>query len=164
MAYIYSLKSGNWKIVNRFPQGLRVEGNGTFLNGALHWLAGGSETRGYYLSSVVTFDLATGDFLWNFPTSHGDLWVMKVHGVTNSWVKLFSIPYPTDLMRNPFDAFFAPLCILDDGKILLQFGSIMVLYDLKNRSLSEIQKFDKWHNAITFVESLVSPNSLAVVP
>nr|XP_043630244.1 F-box/kelch-repeat protein At3g06240-like [Erigeron canadensis] len=162
-------------------------GTGTFLNGALHWLGGKYKTDGQYLSSVVSFDLSTESYVkisappydgksdsdtlhdlklgvlgeWfcvvcTYMEKHGDVWVMKEYGVTTSWVQLFSIQYPP--MRS-WDVFSAPLCISDDGKVLVQFGSNLVLYDPKSLSVSEIQSFEEWSNAITFVESLVSPDS-----
>nr|XP_043620401.1 F-box/kelch-repeat protein At3g06240-like [Erigeron canadensis] len=188
--HIYSLKSGKWKSFSQYYQGFISYYNGTFFNGVLHWLAGINQvalssiatldlaTGTYCGFSHLPYDDDDDDdkgsiripqlgvygewlcVLYTYLGKHGDLWVMKEYGVKDSWVKLFSIPYPTGC-KNPFDGFFVPLCFLDDGRIFLQCGTISVVHDPKNSSSLEIQNVDKWWDVITFVESLVSP---AVIP
>nr|GEV08728.1 F-box associated interaction domain-containing protein [Tanacetum cinerariifolium] len=82
---------------------------------------------------------------------------MKVYGVQDSWMKLDFIPYLNDPRRVQFSS---PLCISNDGKMLLRFGLKLVVYDSKNISLTfikEIQKSDVLSQACVLVESLVSP-------
>ncbi|XP_024986394.1 F-box/kelch-repeat protein At3g23880 isoform X2 [Cynara cardunculus var. scolymus] len=178
---IYSLKSGNWKKIGDFPHGIPLDDSGKFSNGALHWAASrdfgssyswtivsldlAKETYGEVLQPVYDEgdkDLALGSLvdglcvLCNYRGNHADVWLMKVYGVKDSWTRLVSIPYVTDPGR---DQFSVPLCISNDGKVLLQFGSKLVLYDIKNGSSSEIQNFDECLEAYTIVESMVSPDA-----
>ncbi|KAI7727550.1 hypothetical protein M8C21_003854 [Ambrosia artemisiifolia] len=105
-------------------------------------------------------DLSLGSFrerlcvLSNYHGVRADLWIMKEYGVEDSWTKLVSIPYLTDLRA---DRFSVPLCISNDGKVLLEIGRKLIVYDSKNNSFSQIQKFGKCVQVSTFVESLVSP-------
>ncbi|KVI06621.1 hypothetical protein Ccrd_015025 [Cynara cardunculus var. scolymus] len=123
------------------------------------------ETYGEVLQPVYDEgdkDLALGSLvdglcvLCNYRGNRADVWVIKVYGVKDSWTRLASIPYVTDPGR---DQFSVPLCISNDGKVLLQFGSKLVLYDIKNGSSSEIQNFDECLKAYTIVESMVSPDA-----
>ncbi|XP_024986396.1 F-box protein CPR1 isoform X4 [Cynara cardunculus var. scolymus] len=134
---IYSLKSGNWKKIGDFPHGIPLDDSGD------KDLALGSLVDGLCV-------------LCNYRGNHADVWLMKVYGVKDSWTRLVSIPYVTDPGR---DQFSVPLCISNDGKVLLQFGSKLVLYDIKNGSSSEIQNFDECLEAYTIVESMVSPDA-----
>ncbi|KAI3823091.1 hypothetical protein L1987_04517 [Smallanthus sonchifolius] len=85
--------------------------------------------------------------LCNYHGIRADLWVMKVYGVRDSWTKLVSIPCLTDPGTDHFS------CISNDGKILLQLGSKLIVYDSKNGTFSENQNFDKCVEASTFVET-----------
>ncbi|XP_076948186.1 F-box/kelch-repeat protein At3g23880-like [Bidens hawaiensis] len=174
---IYSLKSGNWKEIDVFSHVCSFVDFGKFSNGALHWAASKDlgpriivsldlekETYGEVLQPVydeVHKELALGSLreqlcvLCNYHGIRADLWVMKVYGVKDSWTKLVSIPY---LNVSWSDHFLMPLCISNDGKLLLQIRrNRLIVYDFKNNSYSEIQKLDICLGACTFVESLVSP-------
>ncbi|KAI3823016.1 hypothetical protein L1987_10619 [Smallanthus sonchifolius] len=178
---IYSLKNGNWKKIGAFPHGIPLDDSGKFSNGALHWAAS-KDFGSSYSWMIVSLDLAKETYgeilqpvyaegdkdltlgalgeclcvLCNYRGIRAELWVMKVYGVKDSWTKLVSIPYLTDPGR---DQFSVPFCISNDGKLLLQFGSKLIVYDSKNSSSSEIQNFDECLEACTFVESLVSPDA-----
>ncbi|CAH1452990.1 unnamed protein product [Lactuca virosa] len=176
---IYSLKTGNWKKTDDFHNGFPLDGSVTFLNGAFHWAAS-RKFGSSYSWTIVSLDLAKETYgeilqpvydegdkdltlgavgewlcvLCDYYKVCADVWVMKVYGVKDSWIKLVSIPYLTD---PGWDQFSVPLCISNDRKVLLQFGLKLVVYDSRNCSFSEIQKFNECLDAFTFVESLVSP-------
>ncbi|KAJ0818342.1 putative F-box domain-containing protein [Helianthus annuus] len=178
---IYSLKYGNWKKIDAFPHGIPLDDSGKFSNGALHWAAS-KDFGSSYSWMIVSLDLAKETYgeilqpvydegdkdltlgalgeslcvLCNYRGVRADVWVMKVYGVKDSWTKLVSIPYLTDPGR---DQFSVPFCISNDGKLLLQFGSKLIVYDSKSSSPSEIQNADECLEACTFVESLVSPDA-----
>lgn len=178
---IYSLKIGNWKKIGCFPHGIPLDDSGKFSNGALHWAAS-CDFGSSYSWTIVSLDLANESFgevvqpvydegdkdlslgvlgewltvLCNYRGDRADVWVMKDYGVKDSWTKLVSVPYLTDPGR---DQFSVPLFISKDKKVLLQFGSKLVVYDSKSRLLSGIDNFDECLEAYTFVESLVSPNA-----
>ncbi|KAI3523636.1 hypothetical protein L1887_01909 [Cichorium endivia] len=146
---IYSLKTGNWKKIGDFPHGIPLDDSGKFSNGALHWAAS-QDFGSSYSWTIVSLDLTTETYgeilqpvydegdkdltlgalgewlcvLCNYRGSHADVWVMKVYGVKDSWTKLVSLPYLTDPGR---DQFSVPLCITNDGKVLLQFGAKLEL-------------------------------------
>lgn len=181
-AKIYSLKSGDrggWKDIDDFPCAFPLLDSAKFVNGALHWLARldfrsdpwtivsfdlGTETYGEVLQPVYDDgdkELTLGVLgewlcvLCNYGANHADVWVMKVYRVKDSWTKLVSIPYLTDPGR---DRYSVPLFISNDGKILVQLGSELVVYDSKDTSSFVIQDFDVCFQACTIVESLVSPS------
>ncbi|KAI7735623.1 hypothetical protein M8C21_031939 [Ambrosia artemisiifolia] len=178
---IYSLKFGNWKKIDAFPHGIPLDDSGKFSNGALHWAAS-QDFGSSYSWIIVSLDLAKETYgeilqpvydegdkdltlgvlgeslcvLCNYRGIRADVWVMKVYGVKDSWTKLVSIPYLTDPGR---DQFSVPFCVSNDGKLLLQLGSKLIVYDSKSSSSSEIQNVDECLEACIFVESLVSPDA-----
>ncbi|XP_076882889.1 F-box/kelch-repeat protein At3g23880-like [Bidens hawaiensis] len=178
---VYSLRCGNWNKIDAFPHGIPLDDSGKFANGVLHWAAS-KDFGSTYSWMIVSLDLATETYgevlqpvygegemdltlgalgeslcvLCNYRGSRAELWVMKVYGVRDSWTKLVSIPYLTDPGR---DQFSVPFVISKDGKMLLQFGSKLIVYDSKNSSSSVIQNVDECLEACTVVESLVSPEA-----
>ncbi|PWA99213.1 reverse transcriptase domain, Reverse transcriptase zinc-binding domain protein [Artemisia annua] len=91
--------------------------------------------------------------LCNYHESRADVWTMKTYGVKDSWTKLVSIPCQTDLGMHYISM---PLCISNDGKVLLRRLFKWFVYDCTNSSWSEIQNFGRFQSR-TVVESLVSP-------
>ncbi|PWA79220.1 F-box associated interaction domain-containing protein [Artemisia annua] len=180
---IYSLKAGSWKEIGRFPC-LSAFNDGKFLNGALHWAAGDGWTESM---DIVSLDLGKetyGEVMQPEHDGKGDktlalgvlgewlcllcnyiesravvVWVM-VYGAKDSWTKLASISHPNDRNVIPsYMKFHDPLYISNDGKLLLQLGNMLVVYDCINGSYSEIQNFDGIRDACIVVESLISPFS-----
>ncbi|GJZ61490.1 F-box associated domain containing protein [Tanacetum coccineum] len=139
---IYSLKT-----VGHFPCG-SVLNDAKFTNGTLHW-ATGDESDDYLELGVAGEWLCVVHHYCESPVV--DVWVMKVYGVKDSWTKLASIPYPDHWWGVIWD----PLCISKDGKLLLQFGLQLHIYDSKDSSSSVIEI--KCYDAGIVVESLVSP-------
>lgn len=85
-----------------------------------------------------------------------DLWVMKKHGVTESWTK-FSIKEPDYMFYT-----LRPICLLSNEEILMESdGKKLVVYDLKECSFREIVVCglpDIFRDHVVCLESLVSPN------
>ncbi|GJU42081.1 F-box associated domain containing protein [Tanacetum coccineum] len=131
---IYSFKTGKWKEIGHFPCARPLDA-GKLLNGVLHWVACKSTSSDSF-KIVVKFCNRS---------------IVKVYGVKDSWTKLASIPYPHFRWAQTLD----PFCILEDGKMLLQFGSQLLVYDSKDGSSSTIDKV--CIDACIVVESLVSP-------
>ena len=178
---IYSLKAGSWKEIDCFPS-VNPANDGKFLNGALHWVTGdassgsedivdldlGKETYGEVLqpeynegSKRLTLGIL-GECLCVLCNYYEnlvvDVWVMKVYGVKDSWTKLASISHLKDQFSfRSYIPFHVPLCISNDGKLLLQFWTKLVVYDCINGSYSEIQNLDGFVGACIVVESLISP-------
>ncbi|PWA40446.1 F-box associated interaction domain-containing protein [Artemisia annua] len=166
---------------DKFPCGYPND-DGKLLNGAIHWAAGRNNSSGSW--KIVSLDLAKetyGEVLQpKYPEGHEyselgvagewlcvlgayvekcvvDIWVMKVYGVKDSWTKLASIPYP----HTWDDQILAPFYISEDGKLMLQFGRQLAIYDSKDSSSSVTDNLIECLEACTVVESLVSPFGLA---
>jgi F-box interacting protein len=175
---IYSLKTQSWKDISHFPSHGPFT-HGKFLNGALHWVDRGSsrdivsldlgkETYGEFLqpeyakgSKKLTLGVL-GEWLCvlcnYYESCVVDVWVMKVYGVKDSWTKLLSITHPNDQNSIPsYMDVHAPLSISNDGKLLLQLGTKLVVCDCINGSCLEIQNFNGFCNVCIVVESLISP-------
>ncbi|PWA35471.1 F-box associated interaction domain-containing protein [Artemisia annua] len=133
-AMIYSLKAGSWKEI------------------AVYWLACDC-WRSWHIVSLDLGKETYGEVLQPEYDEGSKRLTLGVYGVKDSWTKLACIPHPTYLM----DAYLDILCILKDGKVLLQFGSRLLVYDSKDSSSPEILNFDKIDDACVVVEILVSP-------
>lgn len=85
-----------------------------------------------------------------------DLWVMKKHGVTESWTKI-SIKEPDYMFYT-----LRPICLLSNEEILMESdGKKLVVYDLKDCSFRDIVVCglpDIFRDHVVCLESLVSPN------
>lgn len=171
---IYSLKTGKWKNLGDFCYQYPLKDCGIFSNGALHWVVNETTQR------IVSLDLAKETYgeVFKFEYDEGDaelslgvlgewlcglcchydrnadLWVMKVYGVKDSWTKLVSFPYLTDINLHVYEL-PVPLFISNDGKVLLACVPDLVIYKSKDRSYEE--DIDKIYQAWVVVESLVSP-------
>ncbi|KAG8363759.1 hypothetical protein BUALT_Bualt19G0055800 [Buddleja alternifolia] len=175
---VYSLRTNSWKILSNWPGGDTFGGSGKFLNGAIHWSVTHIDEWGW---AIITHDLATDTFT-ELPlpdiddddvrveikvlggclsvccehSTYMDVWVMKEYGVKSSWTKVVRIPFYVDLEENEFVR-PSPLFLMRDGKILINYGSNLRIYDPGN---PHIHLFGKRFQveAITYFESLVSPN------
>ncbi|XP_071699984.1 F-box/kelch-repeat protein At3g23880-like [Rutidosis leptorrhynchoides] len=175
---IYSLKTGNWKKLSDLPHGNLFYDDGKFLDGAIHW----RDFSSLYSWTIVSVSLGNESYgevqqpvydegykhltlgvvgeklcvVCDYLKKCADVWVMKVYGEQDSWTKLVSVSYFSDPAGYQYSV---PLCVSNDGKVLLQFGLKLLVYDSKNSLLLEIQNFDKCIETYTYVESLVSPDS-----
>ncbi|CAI9777204.1 unnamed protein product [Fraxinus pennsylvanica] len=104
---------------------------------------------------------------------YGDLWILK----ERAWSKVVNIPFIVDdtkifeqswnkLFTIPFDISYpgifeewTPLYMLNNGEILLLFGTIFIVYNPKDKGLRcpIINNFTPCLKANIYVESLVSP-------
>ncbi|XP_047309300.1 F-box/kelch-repeat protein At3g23880-like [Impatiens glandulifera] len=180
---IYGLKSGSWRKVKNYPQFCPLGERGMFVSGSLHWGAS-METGINNYQGILTFDLTEETFseisqpcfgegildslvgvlsgclcmLFNYGGKKFDLWIMKDYGKTESWTKLFSLPFPN---RIDFHS-FTPLYISKKNEILMQLGKQLVLFNLENKvvtiSYPGIKNVDNhFIEALTYTESLVWP-------
>ncbi|PWA96611.1 F-box associated interaction domain-containing protein [Artemisia annua] len=156
-AKIYSLKAGSWKHINDVPHISPWCHRGTFSNGAFHWMVRicKESMSSYQLTNIVSLDLATETFGEVSPPVYDDEFDRSctgVYGMKDSWTKLVSIPYFTNV-----GVYRVPLSMSNDGKFLLTFYKKLVVYDSMNCSFNEIHDFDADFEARILVESLVSP-------
>ncbi|XP_047320861.1 F-box/kelch-repeat protein At3g23880-like [Impatiens glandulifera] len=181
---IYGMKSGSWRKVKNYPQFCPLGDMGMFVNGTLHWGASMKTGIDNY-RSILTFDLSEETFseisqpcfeglimdsligvlsgclcmLFNCGEKKIDVWVMKEYGKTESWTKLFTLPFLKSGMG--FQC-FRPLYISRKNEILMLFGEQMVLFHLESKvvtvSYPGIKNVHKRGlEALTYTESLVSP-------
>ncbi|XP_028792397.1 F-box/kelch-repeat protein At3g23880-like [Neltuma alba] len=93
---------------------------------------------------------------YDYKKTHFVVWIMKDHGVRESWVRLVTIPY----LPNPEDfSYSQPFCVSENGQILLMFEFDLVLYDTRDKSFKypRIENGKGWFDAEVYIESLVSP-------
>ncbi|XP_059309947.1 F-box/kelch-repeat protein At3g23880-like [Lycium ferocissimum] len=153
---IYSLKSDYWRtVVGDFQGGMRSTQAGKFANGKLHWATNDDDWN------IISIDLA--DEKWgkveqscygegysllhlavlrsdlsvccNYMSSHTDVWVMKEYGVKESWIKMYTIKYLSDLENPYFSRLLPPtLCMSKKGEILLVIGSTLMIHNPEDES------------------------------
>lgn len=186
---VYSLKTDSWKRIGDFSYGIPTVYTGEFANGLLHWLAPGKGSG--YTHVIASLDLANETYdevslpnyddvgynlglfvlrgclgaLCAYPRARADVWVRKEYGVTESWTKLFTLPYrPVPWMTN----LSAPLCISKNGEILMNFEQRLGLYSLEKGTFRKLVIPNlcpsvQINQMCTYVGSLVSPNGHHVV-
>ncbi|XP_075668642.1 F-box protein At3g07870-like [Castanea sativa] len=116
---VYSLATGEWRILNASPpegcvpyrDQAFVDNQEAFVNGALHWVAL-RRSKEKLINFVMVFDLgdevfreialpnldecALSDSIWAYGNSlaliqHSNLWVMKEYANASSWTKILSL-------------------------------------------------------------------------
>ncbi|XP_057798340.1 uncharacterized protein LOC131014401 [Salvia miltiorrhiza] len=177
---VYSVRTNSWKIMYNWPGGNTFGGTGKFLNGAIHWSVRMRSLGRPVRSVIVSHDLATDIFVQlpmpNFDDDdvrvdvkilngclvvccehnvYMDIWVMKEYGMRESWTKLVRIPFFLDFRDHEFIR-PCPLFLSMNGKILMDYGSTISIYDTNN---SECPQFSTIFavESTTYSESLVSP-------
>ncbi|KAL1558848.1 hypothetical protein AAHA92_09263 [Salvia divinorum] len=178
-AKVYSLRSNCWKALLNWPNEKVALRSGVFLNRAIHWLvfcAGRPSDWG-----IVSHDLALETFVEStLPFNDDDalrfemnvlggclsvcyqykmwldVWLMKEYGVVESWTKLMRIPFFMGI-GGRYSFVSKPLLLMEDGQMLIRYGSELALYDPRNPYVQ--QKFSEYEvEAAVYFESLVSPN------
>ncbi|KFK24289.1 hypothetical protein AALP_AAs62367U000700 [Arabis alpina] len=184
-ANVYSLKTDSWKRIRDMRYRHVQYSSSVVLNGAIHWIVK-LEEEGENKRVVAAFDLKTQEFrdillpdeaeecnhftmkldvsslkgclcvFYSCFDMHNDIWVMNKYGLQSSWCKIrIMIPY-TFMMK--------PLCSTkNDEEVLLILDDSLILYNFKCdtwRSLGIRRvKLDNGFEGVTYIESLVSPNS-----
>ncbi|KAI8556187.1 hypothetical protein RHMOL_Rhmol05G0232600 [Rhododendron molle] len=199
-----TLRSDLWRRIGDCPHRVPPDVVGTFVNKALHWIHLSEsrdsndiivsldlvkETYGevsepnyrdcYFYE--ITLGVVDGCLciLRNCSGACSDVWVMKEYGIRDSWTKLVVIPYlshPSEpYLSHPSDwSFSTPLCILENGEVLLNTTTNLVRYNPKDGTFS-YPKIYNWSytysprsfstcsprsfSAYPYVESLVLPDS-----
>ncbi|KAL8542057.1 hypothetical protein ACS0TY_003064 [Phlomoides rotata] len=175
---VYSMRTNSWKILSNWPGGDTFGGSGKFLNGAIHWSVCDFDRLANW--AIVSYNLSTDTFV-ELPLPnlgddvrvevaiirgslavycehnvYMDIWVMKEYGTRESWTKVVRIPFFLDFWDHEF---FRPhpLFLSVDGKVLVNYGSSLKIYDSNNPQPHQLST--TWSvAATTYVESLVSPN------
>ncbi|XP_010546896.1 PREDICTED: F-box/kelch-repeat protein At3g06240-like [Tarenaya hassleriana] len=180
---VYSLKTDSWKWVGGSRHGYYGPASGLFFNGAIHWVAkhleGGRRV-------VVAFDLTTEQFKdmalpdkakdsphgflqlhtlngrlcmvyrCNFDYEYNDFWVMNEYGVASSWARVKISEWYMSMK---------PLCSANkEEETLMELNGELVLYNFRNDTFTSLSvkdaKLRRGFEADTYIESLVSPNSI----
>lgn len=182
---VFSLKMRTWRRIESSPYDHAVPelASGVFLNGAVHWLACDTNTKGYP-SVIAAFNLEGEEFeevpppdsldkdkfVFNKLVVLGgclgmvvdryngqvDVWVMKDYGVQESWTK-FTVNAPEDA------DVFKPICQTGEKEVVLQKDDEkLVVYNLTEETSRDMvvagipDMFED--GVVTFSESLVSPS------
>ncbi|OMO53805.1 hypothetical protein CCACVL1_28330 [Corchorus capsularis] len=176
---VYSLRTDSWGKVGNFPFDDNVYESGVLLNENIHWMASRGEGANYEcvvaafsLEKEVFWDMRAPDtvdasvefvvgvlngclcVLHSRNQMHNDFWVMTKYGVAESWTKLtLSISYIC----------MKPLCLAQNGEVLLEVDGKLLLYNLEDDSYRYLVihgiPAENGFEADTYLESLVSPNS-----
>lgn len=174
---VYSMRTDSWKYLSNWPGGDTFGGSGKFLNGAIHWSVCDFDRPANWV--IVSHDLSTDTFgelpipnlgddvrvevdiirgclaVYCEHNVYMDVWVMKEYGTRESWTKVVCIPFFLDLWDHEFVRPH-PLFISEDGKVLVNYGSCLKVYDPSNPQSHQFSTM--WSvEAATYVESLVSP-------
>ncbi|KAK8615161.1 hypothetical protein V6N13_068942 [Hibiscus sabdariffa] len=160
---VYSLRTNSWRRIKDFPFHLSHRHRGVLVNNALHW----EVSTPFKLNTqrlVAAFDLGTEEYrLVELPDCLGrglrmdlyvvggclclvvcygefgsiDIWIMKEHGVKESWTKLISIKY-CELIE--YLSYVVPVAFSRNGrKVLLKVDcKTLVWLDLRSSSLEKI--------------------------
>ncbi|XVF37942.1 hypothetical protein REPUB_Repub20aG0054700 [Reevesia pubescens] len=186
---VLELKSNIWRRIQGLQSSTELEGDGIYLNGAVHWLAT-RETGLKEIYVIIAFHMEeekfyetvripehleetttdntmvlgiSGDCLCLF---HGcgyetvlEAWVLKEYGVKWSWSKLFSV-----CTLHGHKYWENALCYTKTGKVVIDYdGRELVWYDPKQKTSKVFTPRNQWewfHPAV-YMESLVSPHCCA---
>ncbi|KAJ6911696.1 F-box/kelch-repeat protein [Populus alba x Populus x berolinensis] len=177
---VCALKGECWRRLEDFGLGLPYDVSGKHVDGKLCWpvMPEGSIGSAW---SIVAFDLAQEMFeevvqpdygavdyervlgvlqgwlcvMCNYQGVRADVWVLKEFGVRDSWTKLFSIPYLDPLWFH----YSVPLCIDVGGEVLLEYKSVLVIYNPKHGTFRYpvMNGASSCIEADVYIQSLVSP-------
>lgn len=179
---LYTFGDKFWTTIKNFPCN-PTSWFGKFVNGTLNWFA--KEGVSYNQWVILSFDLVKEtygklllpkqdeggnicnsvlDVLSNclcvcFDTNktHWVLWLMKDYGDAESWTKLLIIPH-AKIWNCRWVPLFKPLCISNNGVVLVKPLYNLVLFDANNGRLRYRQVCSKLGLDIhVYHESLVSP-------
>lgn len=169
---VFTLKNGSWMTLCNHNAAM-CSGQGSLVNGALHWFVPGQPSR------ILSFDLAEETFEEIVPLPdkgyryyfsctliHRNclclyrilpglpgvlIWMMKEYGVNESWTRVIQL----SLATSP-EEYLRPLCILDNGEILIHRGRSVLLLN-EQKTLKKVFEADLRFGAAIYRETLVSP-------
>ncbi|KAL3506366.1 hypothetical protein ACH5RR_031748 [Cinchona calisaya] len=159
--YVYSSNTESWRKIPDFQGGYprsfpRTVVGDKFLNGKLHWMT--EIVFDSYRCGIVSLDLTDETYkevdqiyrsskrkyssISMIPTLgllggclnvDSELWIMKEYGMRESWTKMGVIP----LNRRPFQPYpcVIPLCISENGEVLILYDMMVLLYNPKDKSI-----------------------------
>lgn len=179
---VYSRRCDSWKRIGNCPYDEVLQVDGAYADGFFYWLVLEKMGKDQLLRQRIgCFDLGEEKFknlqqpkfvghLLHLGVLEGCLclvcnhyesgsgawtiWVMKEHGVKNSWTKLINIPL---LYRTPF---VIPFCVRKNGEIVLQVSDRkIVTYNPKTKSFEVLvhKKFEI--ETAVYTESNLSPSN-----
>ncbi|GAU33378.1 hypothetical protein TSUD_365040 [Trifolium subterraneum] len=179
---IYTFGGNSWTTIQNFPCFHPSRLIGKFVSGTLNWVV---PKRGVFSnkSVILSFDLAKetcNELLlpehdavnvrnpvlsvlsnclfvcFDSINTHWDFWLMKKHGVAESWTRLTNmITFPH--RQQPWPSCFQPLFIFENSIVLSSTITKFVLYNLNNGRLDYLPGCNIMLNQHIYSESLVSP-------
>ncbi|XP_074352021.1 F-box protein CPR1-like [Apium graveolens] len=158
---VYSLKSNTWKRIQDIGRDFRIiYKRGTFVGGALHWIAKKYPRNRFDIVFGVDLGLeqfkedpfpdvhktdvyldCVGESLCitdNYSESHTDVWLKNTHGEGNAWYKAFTVEQPGAFGTFKF---IRPVALSNSSKdVLLEVDCKKLLwYDLEKKTVKNIR-------------------------
>ncbi|XP_058216959.1 F-box/kelch-repeat protein At3g23880-like [Rhododendron vialii] len=191
---VYTLRSDSWRRIGDCLHCVPPDAVGAFVNRALHWihLSASSDSNDIIVSldlvkemygevsepeyrDIYFYDISLGVLdgclciLHNCSGACSDVWVMKEYGIRDSWTKLVVIPYlshPSEpyLSHSSDCSFSAPLCILENGEVLLNTTTNFVRYNPNDGTFSYPKIYNWSYTYSPSCFSTCSPRSFSVYP
>ncbi|XP_076920579.1 F-box protein CPR1-like [Bidens hawaiensis] len=183
---VFDLKTSLWSTQPQYMEHNTYFGGdvGVFINGFLYWGIGNGILAlnvKEMVFSKIKLPVGVRGIMRLLGTIDGRICVMKNVKITTfhlwlmnddcSWMKTHSFTFNLDL-GNSWCHMFYPVCILDNGKILMANGLVpFAIYDTSTHSHKRLNNLDdvKWRDyifdfednrAMEYVESLVSPSDM----
>ncbi|XP_062015071.1 F-box/kelch-repeat protein At3g23880-like [Rosa rugosa] len=176
---IFTVKTGSRRTVQDFEFVHYLNGQGCFVNGALHWL-----DSMYKSTRIVSFDLAeekcdtlcrieygpmfrmgigtirnclcyyTYSSIRSMPMT---IWMMNEYGINKPWTKLMNIP--TNII--PYKIYLRPKHVVENGEVLMILdGKDFVIYNPKEnkyRTVFQSPTILQSAAVVVYLDTLVSP-------
>ncbi|XP_068336425.1 F-box/kelch-repeat protein At3g06240-like [Pyrus communis] len=186
---VFSLKTGSWKTTENLKY-VDLDEIGCFLNGAIHWrqpklariiafdlvqekfqgntvplpeLA--NENTSVTIGTVIRNNSLFVSYNTNPVHPAITIWVMKEYGFAESWTK-FIIHTSGWSLRGIALIYIEPVCILENGQVLLSFYLIggnygLLLYNPQEKTHKIVHESHKFEveTLVMYVETLVSPKN-----
>lgn len=155
---VHTVGAKTWRRIPDVPYGVPIDESGKFVCGSVNWLTRYDsdyvivsldlEKESYrklflpYYGEVVVVK-STLEVLKNclctlaFAHTFSDVWLLKEFGNDEFWIKLFRLPSMEDFYG--FCFYERLLYVFEDGKVLLQFQSELVVYNPIDGTLKTLQ-------------------------
>ncbi|CAI9776837.1 unnamed protein product [Fraxinus pennsylvanica] len=178
---VYNCRTNCCNYITGFPYWIFRNQQGAVVNGAPHWLVSNGHGDGEGCA-IIYFDLSNETFkevakpdwaengseldlrafkgllcLVQYKRGYADIWVMEEYGEPGSWNKLYSY------VRSLSALDVRPLGLTHDDEVVMEMEqSRVAIYNPETRQFYDKNIYSCYNNgfkAVTYVESLVSPNA-----
>ena len=182
--FVYELKSGSWRKLEKLNRYFGVHWVGCLVNQALHWILKEMKDGRLFALKLVSFDLAEEKFHevpspFLLTPEHMLKFTVKVGVLRNCLTLSFQAnccqpvcnlkmwvlkDYGgkeswTEVVNIPVldSKYIYKTCISENGEVLMRFDGALVLYNPKEKTFKIVMNFSTWYETATYIETLVSP-------